>query len=274
MSEREDKVMKRLQEHYDYLIDKGHEVVFVAHQGSYNYDLDYEKSDIDSKAIILPNFSDFALAKTPLSYTYILDNEEHIDTKDIRVMCEMWQKENLSYIELLYTDFIIINPKYKEQVDYLRENRDKIVDINPDQFLRCIAGMSKEKVKALCHPYPSIKDKIDKWGFDGKQLSHCIRLNEFINRYTRGIPIANCFHSKIEEQLIRLKQNLDPFYDGYLDVDVAIELCDFYDDWTYKVEQENLGKKQAHPEYKAKYLDNFQCTLLKQYLKEQLLNDY
>ena len=37
------------------------------------------------------------------------DNEEHIDTKDIRKMCEMWLKENISYIELLYSDFIIIN---------------------------------------------------------------------------------------------------------------------------------------------------------------------
>lgn len=82
--DRKEKVMKRLQEHYDYLVNQGHEVVFLAHQGSYNYNLDYEKSDIDSKAVVLPSFEDFVHSKSPFSYTYILENEEHIDTKDVR----------------------------------------------------------------------------------------------------------------------------------------------------------------------------------------------
>lgn len=132
---RKEKVMKRLQEHYNYLADQGHEIIFLAHQGSYNYNLDYEKSDIDSKAVVLPSFEDFVHGKSPFSYTYILENEEHIDTKDVRKMCEMWQKENISYIELLYSDFIIINPEYKDLVDELIKHRDDIVNINPDQFL-------------------------------------------------------------------------------------------------------------------------------------------
>ena len=52
----------------------------MAHQGSYNYGLDYKKSDIDSKAVVLPSFEDFVHSKFPFSYTYVLDNEEHIDT--------------------------------------------------------------------------------------------------------------------------------------------------------------------------------------------------
>ena len=39
--DKKEKVMKRLQEHYDYLVNQGHEVVFLAHQGSYNYNLYY-----------------------------------------------------------------------------------------------------------------------------------------------------------------------------------------------------------------------------------------
>ena len=122
--DRKEKVMKRLQEHYDYLVNQGHEVVFLAHQGSYNYNLDYEKSDIDSKAVVLPSFEDFVHSKSPFSYTYILDNNEHIDTKDIRIMCEMLKKENISYIELLYTKFMIINPEYEDIIKLLIENRD------------------------------------------------------------------------------------------------------------------------------------------------------
>lgn len=116
-----DKIMARLQEHYDFLVNKGHEVVGVFLQGSQNYGLDLYTSeyvsDIDSKAIILPSFDDFVYNRKAFSHTYILDNEEHIDTKDIRVMCEMWIKENISYIELLYTNFSIINPEYYDIVN-------------------------------------------------------------------------------------------------------------------------------------------------------------
>lgn len=37
---REEKIMKRVQEHYNYLKEKGFEIVFLALQGSQNYGLD------------------------------------------------------------------------------------------------------------------------------------------------------------------------------------------------------------------------------------------
>lgn len=266
---RKEKVMKRLQEHYDYLIEQGHEVVFLVHQGSYNYNLDYEKSDIDSKAIILPSFEDFVQSKAPFSYTYILDNEEHIDTKDVRKMCELWQKENISYIELLYSDFIIINPKYKDLVDELIMHRDDIVNINKDQFLRCIVGMSREKVKALCHPYPNLIEKIKKYGFDGKQLSHCARLNEFIKRYTiNKEPIKDCYISKIPEILINFKQNLNITGTDYLPLEEAIRLCNIYDKNTYDIEQSYLGNPIN--EENLVYLNDFKYKTLERFFKNTL----
>ena len=59
---REEKIMKRVQEHYNYLKNKGFEIVFIALQGSQNYELDvYDEdytSDVDTKAVILPSFRD------------------------------------------------------------------------------------------------------------------------------------------------------------------------------------------------------------------------
>lgn len=269
--DRKEKVMKRLQEHYDYLVNQEHEVVFLAHQGSYNYNLDYEKSDIDSKAVVLPSFEDFIHSKSPFSYTYILENEEHIDTKDVRKMCEMWQKENISYIELLYSDFIIINPEYKDLVDELIRHRDDIVNINPDQFLRCIAGMSKEKVKALCHPYPNLIEKINKYGFDGKQLSHCLRLNEFIARYAiNKEPIKDCYISRIPNTLINLKQNLNAIGTDYLPVEAAIRICNKCNEETYRIEQAHLGNPIN--EDNLKYLNDFKYKTLEKFFKKLLQN--
>lgn len=206
---REEKIMARLQEHYDYLINQGHEVVAIMLQGSQNYNLDLYTaeymSDIDSKAIILPSFEDFVYDKKAFSYTYILDNEEHIDTKDIRIMCEMLRKENISYVELLYTEFKIINPEYADIFNALIKEREMIVNINTNQFLRCIAGMAMEKHKALIHPYPTIIDKINKFGYDPKQLHHLARLEEFIIRYVNGEKVEDCYKAKNKDYLLALK---------------------------------------------------------------------
>ena len=112
---RKEKIMNRLQEHYNYLISLGYEVVCLCLQGSQNYNLDeYSEeymSDIDTKAIVLPCIDDFIMAASPVSTTIIMDNNEHIDVKDIRIMFDMFKKMNISYIELLYTEFKIINPE-------------------------------------------------------------------------------------------------------------------------------------------------------------------
>ena len=186
---REERIMNRLQEHYDCIKDD-YEVVGLFLQGSQNYGLDIYSdeymSDVDSKAIVLPTFDKFILSKEPVSYTKILENNEHIDIKDIRVMFDMYKKANISYLELLFSDFKIINPKYQSIVDNLIKIRDNIIDY--PRLLKACYGMSLEKRKALCHPYPTIKDKIDKWGFDPKQLHHIIRLH---------ILIASLYDTKV-----------------------------------------------------------------------------
>ncbi len=184
---REKYIMDNLKDKYDYLLEKGYKVMALFLQGSQNYNLDiYDgdyKSDIDAKAIILPTLQEIILNKTPISTTLVLENDEHIEVKDIRIMKDMFIKQNISYIELLYTNFRIVNQEYKEYIDQLLMMRDSIATINKNQFLRCIKGMSMEKVKAMEHPYPTLIDKINKYGYDPKQLHHIIRLCEFVERY-------------------------------------------------------------------------------------------
>ena len=156
-----EEIRARVQEHYDYLVSLGYEVLFTALQGSQNYGLDeYTEeywSDIDTKSVVLPTLDDFIYNKTPVSTVKTMPNsEEHAEVKDIRVMFEMFKKENISYIELLYSDYVIINPKYKDFVEELFSHKDEITTADTAQFLKCISGMTMEKHKALCHPYPTI----------------------------------------------------------------------------------------------------------------------
>ena len=208
---REKYIMNNLKDKYDYLLEKGYKVIALFLQGSQNYNLDiYDddyKSDIDAKAIILPTLQDIILNKTPISTTLILDNNEHIEVKDIRIMKDMFIKQNISYIELLYTDFKIVNGEYKNYIDQLIAMRDSIATINKNQFLRCIKGMSMEKVKAMEHPYPTLIDKINKYGYDPKQLHHIVRLYEFIYRYLYNQePLEKCYRSIQKDLLIDIKK--------------------------------------------------------------------
>ena len=110
-----EKIMARVEEHYKYLKSLGYEVVCTCLQGSQNYGLDeYSEdycSDIDTKSIVLPRLEGFIRALPPVSTVEVMYNNEHAEVKDIRIMFEMFRKMNVSYIELLYSKYVYINPK-------------------------------------------------------------------------------------------------------------------------------------------------------------------
>jgi predicted nucleotidyltransferase len=199
-------IMNRLIENYNTVQDMGYEVVGIFLQGSQNYELDYEGSDIDCKAVILPKFNDFVLNKKPISTTHVLQNNEHIDLKDIRLMFECFKKQNINFVEILFTKYKIINPKYEGLVQTLFNNNETIANYNNYASVNCISGMSMEKYKALEHPYPATMDKIEKFGYDPKQLHHIVRLNEFIKRYISGELYSKCLISNEKEYLIDVKK--------------------------------------------------------------------
>lgn len=89
-----ERIMARMQEHLATVQEHfGDAWVGLFLQGSQNYKLDYESSDIDTKAIVLPSFSDFVLTHKPVSTTHVMENDEHVDFKDIRLMFECIRKQ-------------------------------------------------------------------------------------------------------------------------------------------------------------------------------------
>jgi predicted nucleotidyltransferase len=198
--------LERIKEHYIIAEKQGHELLGVFLQGSQNYGLEYEDSDVDSKAIILPSFEDICLNRKPVSETYVCNNDEHIDLKDIRLMFDCFRKQNINFVEILFTDHFVINQKYKKIWRKLRGAREQLVRYDIKKAIDCIVGMSMQKLKALKHPYPATLQKIEKFGYDPKQLHHIIRLNFFIKDYLRGLNYRDCLKSKYREYLLRVKK--------------------------------------------------------------------
>lgn len=205
MKHKEQKINSRLREDFEYVTSLGYNVLGVFLQGSQNYNLDYEGSDIDTKAIIIPSFEDFVLNKKPVSTTLILPSNEHIDLKDIRLMHECFRKQNINFIEILFAKYKYLNPEYTELYQPMFDNNERIAHYNNYAAINCIAGMVFEKRKALCHPYEGLREKIEKYGYDNKQLHHILRCEEFLKRYINEVPYAECLIPTRPNYLISVK---------------------------------------------------------------------
>lgn len=179
-------IMEKLQEHYEEAktLFPEDRIVGIFLQGSQNYGLDYEGSDIDTKLIVVPSFEDVAFNKKAVSHTHIRENDEHIDFKDIRLMFQTFRKENINFIEIMFTKYKILNPLYEDFWNELLEHREFIAR-RAGRFsaVKAMYGTAQEKFHAMEHRYPSRIAWIDKYGYDPKQLHHLLRIKEFLARY-------------------------------------------------------------------------------------------
>lgn len=197
-------IMARLAEHYKEsktLIDESR-IVGLFCQGSQNYGLDYEGSDIDTKLIIVPTFEDIAFNKKPISTTHVRQNNEHIDLKDVRLYIETFRKQNLNFLEILFTPYKIVNPQYAEFWQKLVDAREDIAHYDIHRSIKSMKGIALEKYHAMEHKYPSKVEIIEKYSYDSKQLHHLLRVEEYLRRYVNGESYESClipteFQSKI-----------------------------------------------------------------------------
>ena len=200
-----EQILNRLKSDFEYVTSLGYNVLGIFLQGSQNYSLSYSGSDIDTKAIVIPSFEDFVLNHKPASTTLILPSNEHVDIKDLRLMHECFKKQNINFIEILFTTYKYLNPEYEALYQPMFDNNEKIAHYNNYAAVNCIAGMVYEKHKAMEHPYPTLKDKIEKYGYDNKQLHHIIRCEEFLKRYINGVSFAECLIPTDPQHLIDVK---------------------------------------------------------------------
>ena len=116
-NEHDTMIFKRLKQHLNYVKEQfpNNDIVYIALQGSQNYNLDYYTeeytSDVDTKAIILPTLEDIILNEKPTSITLLVptvhngivcEPSEHCDVKDIRLMFECFKKESKTLEDSYY----------------------------------------------------------------------------------------------------------------------------------------------------------------------------
>lgn len=208
-------VQEQLVRHKDFArtLYQEDKIVGIFCQGSTNYGLDTETSDFDTKCIVVPSFKDIALAKKPVSTTHILPNDEHCDGKDIRLYIETFRKQNLNFLEILFTKYFKVNPIYFYQWMRLVHHKEEIAHMNPYRAIKSMKGIAMEKFHAMEHSYPSKIEIIKKYGYDGKQTHHLIRIDDFITRFINGEPYSECLKpsTSLVDELFAYKLHKIPY---------------------------------------------------------------
>lgn len=218
-------IMNGVREHYEeakQYFDESR-IVGIFYQGSANYGLDYEGSDIDTKLIIVPTFEDIAFNKKPISTTHVRQNNEHIDLKDVRLYIETFRKQNLNFLEILFTPYKIVNPQYAEFWQKLVDAREAIAHYDIHRSIKSMKGIALEKYHAMEHKYPSKIEIIEKYSYDSKQLHHLMRVENYLMRYIAGESYEACLipDEKTAEKLRKIKED-----NGYLSLEQARTLAD------------------------------------------------
>ena len=166
------------------LEDRGLKVVFIALYGAQNYNLKRDKSDYDYKAAVVPSLSDVTRNNKPASFdidaSEVFDGK--IDVKDIRLVVDQWKKGSSNFMELLFSDWVWVNPEF-EEMQWFVDNRDAISHANELGAVKAMFGQLAEKHHALTHPYPVQVEEINEVGFAGKQLSHEMRLANMLEHF-------------------------------------------------------------------------------------------
>lgn len=230
-----DKIFKELVNRKKILENKGYKVIYIGLYGSQNYNLDDEESDIDVKAIVLPNLQDIIRRKA-VSTTIECENG-NIDVKDLLTFYDVIKKGNFSYIEAIDTSYSVGDKYIKELFSRFRPNKKSIL------------GAMYEKRKALTHEYPSKRNEFEKWGYDPKQHHHILRLYDLLeynrlNNDTKSYLVYE-YNSNRQKELLDYKRNNNNIALSIIeqDSDDIINRARELIDYNYSYEYENIDNE-------------------------------
>ena len=114
-------VMARVEKHYKRAIEHyGEEAVLgVFLYGSWNYNTNTPDSDVDTKCILIPSIYNLALKPLEVKHLHIFPDSDDKDFEVCECMSIMhmvanWKKQNINFVEIMFTQYCKINPIYKD----------------------------------------------------------------------------------------------------------------------------------------------------------------
>ena len=176
-------VQQRVEQHYKFVCERypAEQILGVFLYGSQNYDLDTPSSDVDTKAIYIPSFEE-AVFNQPISKELHLPNGEHCEVKDIREFVKNLYKQNINFVEVLFTDYFVLNEKFKD-----------IWEETFMQYKEDIARYDMNKaIHSMSHQASHTLQQAENGANPCKKLANVARLIYFLQRYLKGEDYLDC----------------------------------------------------------------------------------
>lgn len=224
-------------------------VAFKALIGSHNYNLNDENSDKDYKVFVLPTFED--LYNQEMYANQIIGEDEDLDIHDIRKLPNLLYKANINFLEVLFSNEIIIGEKMNRVqetlINKIFEKRDEIARMNLPHLFNACGGMHLNKMKLLRKGTEGTQHLVDKFGYDTKQAQHAYRVLNFIERFEE-VNFSD-FKQAITYNFEERKFMLD-IKDAFFNAESFENFVSFYHDARFKPLKERYHSFKPNEELK------------------------
>ena len=238
-----EKIFKTLKEHEEYVRAYYPTTTILGTflYGSQNYQVDTSESDVDTITILIPSFEDLVFGEY-VSKELVMPagTHEHCIVKDIREIVKQWKKQSLNFLEILFTDYYILNPTFQKEWDEILKEREFIARMDLNKAIKAIYGQAK-------HTY--LQDKTDK-----KKQANALRMFFFLQDLPLWKPYKECMTShhelvykvKTGECDSPYKENfiyqLDMLMDKYTKIGFIVdhETASLLDDMLYEIVRKNV----------------------------------
>ena len=163
--------------------------------GSQNYKIDTSSSDVDMKAIYVPSIREAVCNSFWLSTELLNEKNGHCEIKDIREMCKMYTKQNLNFLETLFTEYRWDNPLYKDIHYRFKECSEKIARYNISYGIKSLCGQALNTIKEIQ------KD----CSLANKKIAKIIYLYLFLIKYIDNKDYKSCIEIADDEKFLHFK---------------------------------------------------------------------
>lgn len=149
-------VMTRVNKHYTRAVERyGQEAVLgVFLYGSWNYNTNTLDSDVDTKCILIPDLYHLAIKPYEVKHLHIFPDAEDKDFEICECMTIMhmvnnWKKQNINFVEVMFTDYCIINPLYKDfwEEHFPLADREKVARYDLRQTIHSMVHQAIHTIK-------------------------------------------------------------------------------------------------------------------------------
>ena len=184
---------------------------------------------------------EMALLKQPISKEYHMSNGAHVEVKDIRLMWQMWKKQNMNFVEILFTDYYLTHKWYTDKWQTILELNEQIATYN-----------MQYGITSACHQAINTLRPNE---ISGKKVANAARLTDFIWKYMQGKSYKECVKvsEEFKDKWLPVKQDNKIYLPNYPVVEGLVEQFNIYLDLAVK----------CNPDInKQKYLDDKMAALI------------